>query len=208
MPVKTVSGYNFYMSKDWTGNSKAAIAGIAPSNHSLKNRENDDFYATDPKAVEELLSLEKFSKEIIEPACGQGHISKVLVSHGFNVRSSDLVDRGYGVSGIDFLASDMENEDADIVTNPPYKLAQEFVEKAMSVIAPGHKVAMFLKLTFLETAKRRELFKKYPPKTVYVASQRIACWPNGKPTAQSMVCYAWFVWEKGFSGDTVLKWFN
>ena len=196
------------MSKDWTGNSKSAIAGIAPSNHSLKSRENDDFYATDPKAVEELMSLEKFSSNIIEPACGEGHISKTLQAAGYNVISFDLVDRGFGKGGVDFLTLDKTNVDADIVTNPPYKLAQEFVEKAMNVVSSGHKVAMFLKLTFLETAKRRELFKKYPPKTVYVASQRLAYWPNGKPTSQSMVCYAWFVWEKGFSGDTTLKWFN
>lgn len=194
--------------KDWTGNSKAAIAGIAPSNHSLKDRENDDFYATDPKAVDMLCDLEEFSPAILEPACGQGHIAKALEARGYKVRACDLVDRGYGTVGMNFLESDEQNIDADIVTNPPYKLAQEFVEKAMSVVAPGHKVAMFLKLTFLETARRRELFRRYPPKTVYVASQRIACWPNGRPTSQSMVCYAWFVWQKGFSGDTVLRWFN
>ena len=197
------------MAKDWTGNSRAAIAGTAPSNHSKKDREQDDFYATDPKAVEMLCDLEKFSNVIIEPACGMGHISNVLKNRGYSVMSMDLVDRGYPGCVIgDFLKCGKRNADADIVTNPPYKLAQEFVEKSMEVIASGHKVAMFLKLTFLETVKRRELFKKYPPKTVYVASQRIACWPNGKPTAQSMVCYAWFVWEKGFSGDTTLKWFN
>jgi len=194
--------------KDWTGNSRAAIAGTAPSNHSAKSRASDDFYATDPKAVEMLCGLEKFSDEVIEPACGQGHIAKVLEAHGYKVTACDLVDRGYGRGGVDFLSLPGKNVDADIVTNPPYSLAQEFVEKAMDVVAPGHKVAMFLKLTFLETAKRRELFKKYPPKTVYVASQRIACWPNGRPTGQSMVCYAWFVWQKGFSGDTTLKWFN
>lgn len=155
-----------------------------------------------------LCNLEKFSQTILEPACGQGHIAKTLEAHGYKVLACDLVDRGYGTTGIDFLTLDKQNVNVDVITNPPYKLAQEFVEKAMSVVASGHKVAMFLKLTFLETAKRRELFKKYPPKTVYVASQRIACWPNGKPTTQSMVCYAWFVWEKGFSGDTILKWFN
>jgi len=196
------------MLKDWTGNSKAAIAGIAPSNHSLKNRESDDFYATDPKAVDILCDLENFNQTILEPACGQGHIAKVLEARGYNVLACDLIDRGYGTAGIDFLKLDKRDVNADIITNPPYKLAQEFVEKAMDVVASGHKIAMFLKLTFLETAKRRELFKKYPPKTVYVASQRIACWPNGKPTTQSMVCYAWFIWQKGFTGDTILKWFN
>ena len=196
------------MEKDWTGNSKAAIAGIAPSNRSAKERAGEDYYATDPKAVEMLCDLEKFSQTVIEPACGQGHIAKALEARGYKVLACDLVDRGYGKAGIDFLKLGKRGVNADIVTNPPYKLAQEFVEKAMEVVSSGHKVAMFLKLTFLETARRRELFRKYPPKTVYVASQRIACWPNGRPTTQSMVCYAWFVWQKGFAGDTVLKWFN
>ena len=65
-------------SKDWTGNSKASIAGIAPSNRSDKERADNDYYATDPRAVEMLLELEDFSKNILEPACGEGHISKVL----------------------------------------------------------------------------------------------------------------------------------
>ena len=197
------------MFKDWTGNSKAAIAGIAPSNHSFKSRESEDFYATDPKAVDMLCDLERFSPVVFEPACGQGHIAEALKEHGYSVTCMDIVDRGYAGCKIgDFLKCKLSNIDADIVTNPPYKLAQEFVEKSMETVGDGHKVAMFLKLTFLETAKRRELFKKYPPKTVYVASQRIACWPNGRPTSQSMVCYAWFVWQKGFAGDTTLKWFN
>lgn len=111
------------MSKDWTGNSKAAIAGIAPSNHSLKNRENDDFYATDPKAVDMLCNLEKFSQTILEPACGQGHIAKTLEAHGYKVLACDLIDRGYGTAGIDFLTLDKQNVNADVITNPPYKLA-------------------------------------------------------------------------------------
>lgn len=194
--------------KDWSGNSNAAFAALVPSNHSKTDRAENDYYATDPKAVELLLGLEKFSKTIFEPACGEGHIAKVLKKHKHDVITNDLIDRGYGDMHDDFLVMQGHDEDFDIVTNPPYKYAQEFVEKSMSMIADGHKVAMFLKLTFLETQKRRELFKKYPPKTVYVASSRIACWPNGKETTASCVCYAWFVWEKGYNGDTVLKWFN
>ena len=150
------------MGKDWTGNSKAAIAGIAPSNRSVRERAGEDYYATDPKAVEMLCDLEDFSPTVLEPACGEGHIAKVLQARGYKVIACDLVDRGFGEGGIDFLKVRKTGVDADIVTNPPYKLAQEFVEKAMEVVSSGHKVAMFLKLTFLETARRRELFKKYP----------------------------------------------
>lgn len=98
----------------------------------------------------------------------------------------------------------------DIITNPPYKYAREFVEHALEIIPDGRKVAMFLKIQFLETKGRRELFEKYPPKTVYVASGRLACAKNGEfgRYSRRAMCYAWYVWEKGYHGDTVLKWIN
>ena len=83
------------------------------------------------------------------------------------------------------------------------------MEKALDIIYDGHKVAMFLKLTFLEGQQRRQLFAKAPPKTVYVFSKRQLCARNGDfdtYKANSCVCYAWFVWVKGFRGDPVIRW--
>ena len=139
-----------------------------------------------------------------------GHMSKVLVQHGYRVRSSDIVNRGYGDEIADFLASDNIQWHGDIVTNPPYKYANAFVEKALQIVQEGSKVAMFLKLTFLEGKARKELFRKYPPKTVYVASSRIKCASNGDFNigGSSVTAYAWFVWQKGYKGDTIIKWFN
>ena len=65
---------------------------------------------------------------------------------------------------------------------------------------------MFLKIQFLEGKARRALFEKYPPKTVYVSSSRLRCAMNG--IKSSAVCYAWYVWVKGYTGDTVIKWIN
>ena len=62
--------------------------------------------------------------------------------------------------------------DGDILTNPPYKYAKEFIEHAMTIIPDGRKVFMFLKLQFLEGKARGELFKKYPPRYVYVSRSR------------------------------------
>lgn len=103
--------------------------------------------------------------------------------------------------------------EGDIITNPPYKYAKEFVEKAIEVVADGHKVAMFLKLQFLEGKARRELFDKFPPARIFVASGRINCCKNGDFSAEqrannSAQAYAWFIWEKPFNGNTILKWFN
>jgi len=157
-----------------------------------------------------LLEQETFSHYIWEPACGEGHLSKVLIDHGYDVFSSDLVYRGFGDGQIDFLTFTDSNLDVDIITNPPYKYAAEFVEKAMETIGDGHKVAMFLKLTFLEGKKRRDLFERYPPKTIYVSSSRLICALNGDfdNTKSSAVAYAWFVWEKGYEGAPIIRWIN
>lgn len=190
--------------KDWTGNSQAVHA----VNQRNRDAQEHDYYATDPRAVELLLQNETFAGPVWEPACGEGHISKVLLGHGLQVHSSDLVDRKYGTGGIDFLSYHGSDHHCDIITNPPYKYAREFVEKALQVVADGCKVAMFLKLTFLEGQGRRDLFREHPPQTVYVSSARLECGKNGEFTGSSAVAYCWIVWRKGHPGPTYLKWIN
>lgn len=144
------------------------------TSHSDTERQTDDYYATPPKAVKLLCQLEKFSHKILEPCCGEGHISKTLINLGYDVESSDLVNRGFG----DRFCSIMDligPYDKDIITNPPYKYATEFCEKCLELITEGHRVAMFLKLQFLETSKRYYLFKKYPIEKIYVSSNRFGC---------------------------------
>lgn len=195
------------MNKDWTGNTRSAFSTLGARTYANEEREANDYYATEPKATELLLNEVQFAHDILEPACGEGHMSKVLEAHGYNVSSYDLIDRGYGQQA-DFMQ--IEKWGGDIITNPPYKYAKEFVLHALEIISDGNKVAMFLKIQFLETKSRRELFEKYPPKTVYVASGRLACAKNGEFGSHSprAMCYAWYVWEKGYHGDTVLKWIN
>ena len=148
--------------KDWKGNSRSIYATLGASNHSEHERQSEDYYATEPKAVEHLMNLETFDKNVWECACGEGHISEVLKRHGYNVRSTDLVNRGYGEVG-DFLSIDNTEWDGDIITNPPYSYAQEFVEKALQIVPDGRKVAMFLKLQFLEGKQRKKMFLSTPP---------------------------------------------
>lgn len=179
--------------KDWVGSKK-----MLSSNTRNLNAEKNDYYATDPKAIELLLKKEHFSNNIWEPACGEGHLSKVLESKGYTVYSTDLIDRGYGIGGIDFLNQN-RMFDGDIITNPPYKYGKEFVEKALETVRPGNKVAMFLKLTFLEGVSRRELFQTKPPQVIYVSSGRLRCGKNGIfDGPRSAVAYAWFIWRRGY----------
>jgi hypothetical protein len=202
--------------KDWTGNGNSIYKTIGASNHTEEAREQNDYYATHPKAVRVLLDNEEFNKQVWEPACGGGHMSDILKEYGYEVRSTDLIDRGYSDAEIcDFLSA-TEPFVGDIITNPPYKYAKEFVEKALELTTDGSKIAMFFKLTFLEGQSRKELFTTNPPKVVYVSSSRLGCAKNGEfkigkygePVIESAVAYAWFVWEKGFKGDTIIKWVN
>ena len=186
---------------------------LGASNHTLEERSPNDFYATPPLAVKHLLDIEDFNNNIWEPACGMNHIVDELRNKGYNVKCSDIekmVDDP-SIEIIDFLNYKGTFE-GDIITNPPYKYASEFVYKAMETIKDGNRVAMFLKLQFLEGKKRYELFKKYPPKTIYVAAQRYGCSPNGhfneNGNIGSAICYCWFIWEKGFNGYPIIKWIN
>lgn len=199
--------------KDWKGNKRSTFAQLGASNHSEVEREVNDFYATDPESLRLFLNKIEEDKDvnlhscIWECACGQGHLSKVLEEYGYAVKSTDLIDRGYGKSGIDFLKVDgVYNE--DILTNPPFKYAEEFVYHAMDIIENGYYCIMFLKIQFLEGKARRKLFEKYPPKYVYVNSERQTCYINGDMSEKksSASCYCWFVWQKGYCGDTIIKW--
>ena len=185
---------------------------LGASNHAQEERSDLDFYATPPLAVRHLLEKESFSNNVWEPAYGMGHIGKTLESNGYKVRKSDLKDyNGEGVEIIDFLSCN-ERFDGDIVSNPPYKHAKEFVEKALDLVNKGSKVAMFLKIQFLEGKKRYDLFRKYPPKKVYVAVNRYGCSKDGvfneKDNIGSAICYCWSIWEKGFNGNPEIFWIN
>lgn len=200
---------------DWTGNEKSIFTCHGASNHSEGERQEHDYYATDPEAVEALLQRERFNPYVWECACGEGHISEVLKAHGYKVKSSDLYDRGYeGTETVDFMTVRKEDIDhdfsRDIITNPPYKYAKEFVEKALEISMDSTKIAMLLKLTFLEGKARKKLFETAPPKRIYVFSSRVKCAKNGEfeNIGSSAVCYAWFVWEKGYKGNPIVKWIN
>ena len=153
---------------DWKGDYRSTYTCLGASNHSAEARAEHDYYATDPKAIDYLLEKATPNKKIWECACGAGHLSQRLTELGYEVKATDLIDRGIG-GGTDFLQSH-EYWDGDILTNPPYKYAQEFVEHALELIQEGNKVYMFLKLTFLESQKRRELFETSKPRKLQLVS--------------------------------------
>jgi hypothetical protein len=196
--------------KDWTGNKVSYITTNGFANNRDYDREQNDYYATEPKAVKLLLEIEDFSQlHVWECACGEGHLSKQMQEQGLTVYSSDLISRGYG-NTFDFLSEGNKEWKGHIITNPPYKYAQQFIEKALSIIPNGCKVAMFMPVRYTEGKARKKMFQSNPPKVVYISSSRLKCAINGEfdKMKGSATSYAWFVWEKGFNGKTTMEWFN
>lgn len=196
-------------------------AGLMLAVNSEAEREENDFYATDPYAVYKMRSMWDeigLSTYIWECACGQGHLAKAFNDLGYCVRATDLIDRDNSGLTVDFLSCDKDNWawGGDIVTNPPFKYASEFIEKSMELIDDGHLACFLLKVQFLETTKRAELFKRCGLKYVIVNSERICCAKNGefdkyfKKGANGAYkggtqLYCWFVFQKGYDGEPMIK---
>lgn len=183
---------------------------VGASAHTLQEREHNDFYATDPQALESFLDETGIElSNVWECACGEGHLSKVLGARNMLGRSTDLIDRGFG-SEFNFFYN-MGVWGGDILTNPPFKYALEFCEHALRSVNDGNKVVMLMRIQFLEGKKRKHFLQSTPPKFVYVSSSRLRLAKGGdfeKYKTPSANCYAWYVWEKGWQGDTTIKWFN
>ena len=162
------------MSKDWIGNYNSIFKCIGANNHCNHDYEEFGFYATDPIAIDKLLTVERPNISIWEICAGNGHLAQRLKDYGYAVTTSDIVQRDYPLDFVEDFFTHKEKFAGDILTNPSYKYAKEFVLHALDLVNDGNKVYMFLKLTFLEgKARYRDLFSKYPPKVIYVFSERV-----------------------------------
>jgi hypothetical protein len=179
--------------------------GFKPTLKRFADLEGPDFFPTPAWATHALIESEAFTGSIWEPACGDGAMVRVLVRTGCPVEASDLFDRGFGESGVDFLETSRAVD--NIVTNPPYNSAEGFVQAGLRQCK--RKLAVLLRLAFLEGANRqRELFNKTPPTRVWVFSERITFYPAGAiQKGSGTTAYAWFVWDKMAEPNrTDLKW--
>ena len=189
---------------------KDTLKVMGASNHCDEERAANDYYGTNPESTKALLKVEKFNENIWEPCAGHHLIVNVLKEAGYKVRTSDLVQYpGYEYDEIGNFLDFVGEWDGDIITNPPYGLSTDFAVKALEVVKPGAKVAMFLRTLFLEGTKRYEkLFKVNPPKYVYVFTNRQVSDKNDDFNKGSAVSYSWVVWEKGFQGEPVIRWIS
>lgn len=190
--------------------------GQLAGGNSVTQKADNDYYATDPKTVELFLNkaisdglFENPYISIWEPAVGEGHLMNVVKEH-FPLaewRSTDLIDRGYGLGGVDFLTSDLR---ADlIITNPPFSLMNEFITHGLE--QSNRYLVLLGKIQTLETVERVEILQKSPLRYVYVHSKRQATWKNGEPLDPSgkkwatTMCLAWFVWDQEYEGEPIVR---
>ena len=169
----------------------------------LRERNQHDFYPTPSYAVQSLLDKEKFT-DVWECACGDGAICKVLNANNIKNIGTDLIDYGSGYqSGVDFLL-EQKLLAPEIITNPPFSLALEFTEKALDLGVK--KLAILVRLQFLEGVKRGELFKVHPPKNIYVFSKRLSFNVSGEFQSGGVMAFAWFVFGNNVKGSTTVSW--
>ena len=196
-------------SNDWTGNSKSVFTPLGASNHSDRERASLDFYASPPSAITDLLAKHEIPRmSIWECATGECNLAKPLQDAGYNVITSDIVERAEPIDYVEDFLTTTELRAPIVLTNPPYRNACEFVLHALELGA--EYVYMFLKTTFLEGQSRYEqLFSAYPPKEIWVFTKRVQVALNNNPEEfkkSSAVSYSWFIWEKGFNGSPSVHW--
>ena len=179
-------------------------------NKNHEDRQINDYYATPPEEVENILTREKLYGNILENSCGEGHIAKALKEHYPNnkIIATDKVYRGYGEGNLDFLAIDYPyiNDIDTIIMNPPFKYIEGFVNKSLRIAKK--KVILFARMQFLESQTRYEnIFEQHKPNRIYIYVDRVACAKNGdfEQALSSNMAFAWFVWDKKIT-DVSINW--
>ena len=164
------------------------------------NKDPVDFYPTPTWVTAAILNRGTFEGQILECACGDGDMAKVMEKHGYSVQATDIRETGYGLGGIDFCMTDTPSD--NIVTNPPFRYAEDFIDRAK--LLADKKFAFFLRLAFLESQGRKNMFleKTFPLSQVLVFSKRIDFTGEGG----GMLAFAWFVWDREHTGSAVIDW--
>jgi hypothetical protein len=173
-------------------------------------RAEDDFYATPFWVTEALLRHIRFRGQIWEPCCGDGAMSTVFGRNGYKVVSTDIVDRGFGTSGVDFLACRTVPEGCrSLVTNPPYgdsgshagqsrspTAMLNFLRHALMLTASVQgQLALLVRLQWIAGQRAAEVMSAAPFAAVVVLTQRILWFERGADTKPAQHHHAWVVFD-------------
>ena len=178
-------------------------------------RNKNDYYQTPYSMTRQLLEVENFEGKILEPSCGAGAIVKVLRDYDKSVDYCDL-NNEFSLTGIFKNFKDFVNDDFDrydnIITNPPYSLAKEFILKAKQIT--NNKIAMLLPLNYLHGVTRyNEIYldKEFPLKSVYVFCRYGMLEETIRDDGTyrtGMMVYAWYIWDKSYKSEPIIRWIN
>ena len=177
-----------------------------------EEKDSLDNFPTPPWATRALLKYCLYKHNInkmkcLEPACNVGYMTNVLEENFKSVRSSDIYDYGYGYEKSDFINTKYNRDEFDwIITNPPFKLAEDFFFKANKIAKIG--VALLVRTVFLESIGRyKNIFLKNPPSQFAQFSERVPM-IKGKvdKKASTATGYAWIIWEKNVKAKSKLVW--
>lgn len=190
------------------------LATVDSASRQVKRpRSANDFYVEEPWMVRGLFDVQRFEGPVWDPACGTGTIVKAARSIGLDAIGSDIVHRGWpehedDLTKTDFLTGGrtlwMTNAE-NVICNPPFNLAAEFVRRALHLV-PG-KVAMLLRLAFIESVGRSDLFTGGHFMALHPFARRGHMPPGGSnlPRKGGAVAFAWFVWSRRHNGDAIVK---
>jgi hypothetical protein len=166
-----------------------------------------DWYCEPPRAVDALLDAEQFIGEVLDPACGGGNIVQRCLARGIEAHGSDLVDRANGAFPIlDFF--DIAEPVDNIISNPPYNVAEQFVLHALRLAT--RKVAVLVRSAFTEGQGRlARLYTPHPPVQIWQFASRISMPPGGTAIEAKggSVAFCWVVWDtRSRGGRTEYGW--
>jgi hypothetical protein len=178
----------------------------------LRKRDKDDFYVEPSWCSERLFAVERFEGLILDPACGSGRIVKAARAAGLGAMGTDKVDRGaLDWPARNFLSPLLAPGLSNIVSNPPFGLAEAFVERALMVAE--RKVAFLLPTIWLHGDKRARWLRQTPLRCVYLLCPRPSMPPGkvlqrGAKATGGMKDYCWLVWLRGFQGAPEVRWLH
>lgn len=173
-----------------------------------------DYYVTPQKPIEQFLkrflenhpNIDREKISVLDPCCGGDAVNEpsyvaVLERMGFkNIHSIDLRGDSKAQIKADFLRDDIDVKPSIIISNPPFCLAQDFIERSLDIVTDGGCVIFLLRLNFLGSKERYQFFQKHMPVEIYVHHRRMGFIPNSSQT--DSIEYAHFVWGKGFNPDS------
>lgn len=198
--------------------SETTFLNIGADNHTNEERQNEDFYASDPRIISHLFNKMpelKFLSNIVEPCAGDGTLAdQIEIITGKSVDKFDLIQRRGDIKPIDYFKLDIQNNYDLIITNPPYKRGSktnpglaDMIVKMLKDVKPGGYVALFLKTIHLESQERyNKIFSTMPPEKIFVYAPRVSCYKNNNQyTTQGAISYSWFIWHKQIDGTFINK---